>query len=239
MLRKSAVLMLLLWSAACGQQAVGDPDPSASDAAARSETVIEIPKPPPVQDKRVFGVLPNYRTADGTTDVEPLTSKEKLTIAAKDSFDWPSYITAFGFAGMYQLQNSNPSFGQGLKGYSKRYGTAVGDQIIGNMLTEGIFSSMLHEDPRYFRKGSGGFWARFGYAATRTLVTRTDSGRQRFNYSEVLGNATAAAISNAYYPDSRDVPENLEKLGLQIGTDTISNILKEFWPDFKRKFMHK
>ena len=239
MLRNSAILTLVVCAAAWGQQAVADPDPSASDAAAHSEAAIEAPKPPPVQDKRIFGVLPNYRTVNGATDIEPLTSKEKLAIAAKDSFDWPSYVTAFGFAGMYQLQNSNPSFGQGLTGYSKRYATAVGDQIIGNMLTEGIFSSMLHEDPRYFRKGSGSFWGRFGYAATRTLVTRTDSGRQRFNYSEVFGNATAAAISNAYYPDSRNVPENLEKMGLQIGTDTISNILKEFWPDFKRKFMHK
>ena len=233
-----ALLTLVVLSAAWAQQTVGDPDPSASEAAVHAEAVIEAPKPSPAQDKRIFGVLPNYRTANGT-DVEPLTSKQKLTIAAKDSFDWPSYVTAFGFAGMYQFQNSNPSFGQGLAGYSKRYATAIGDQIIGNMLTEGIFSSMFHEDPRYFRKGSGTFWARFGYAATRTLVTRTDSGGQRFNYSEVLGNATAAAISNAYYPDSRSVGENLEKMGLQIGTDTISNILKEFWPDFKRKFMHK
>lgn len=191
------------------------------------------------EDKRAYGVLPNYRTVENSPNVEPLTAKKKFTIAAKDSFDYPVYFLSGVFSGISQLENQNPSFGQGLKGYGKRYGGAFGDQCIGNMMTEGLFPSFLHEDPRYYRIGSGSTLHRIGYAATRIFVVHTDSGRQRFNFSEVLGNSTATAISNLYYPETRNVRDNLQKLGLQLGTDALSQVLKEFWPDVKRRLAER
>ena len=74
---------------------------------------------------------------------------------------------------------------------------------------------------------------------TGVFVTRTDAGGRRFNYSEVLGNATAVAISNSYYPDNRTAGANAAKLGEQIATDAVSQVLKEFWPDIKRKLFHR
>jgi hypothetical protein len=186
-------------------------------------------------DKRMFGVLPNYRTVEDTGTVEPLTTKRKFYIASKDSFDYPIYFLSAAFAGISQLENQNPSFGQGLKGYAKRYGTAYVDQMLGNMMTEAVFPTLLHEDPRYFRRGSGGRLGRMAYALTRIFVTRTDAGRNRINTSELLGNSVTVAISNAYYPATRNAGDNLQKLALQCGTDALSNILKEFWPDVKRK----
>jgi hypothetical protein len=194
------------------------------------------------QDKRIFGVLPNYRTADGTLPFEPITTKRKFYIAAKDSFDYPVYFLAAGFAGLYQLDNQNPSFGQGLKGYAKRFGTSYGDQAVGNMMAEAVFPSLLHEDPRYFRIGPGGgsAWHRTRYALTRVLISRNDRGHWGFNYSEWLGNGTAVAISNLYYPDdTQNFRDNIQKLSVQVATDAFSNILKEFWPDWKRKLFEK
>jgi hypothetical protein len=199
-------------------------------------------KPIPEQappDKRVLGVLPNYRTANETAVYTPITVKQKFTIASKDSFDYPLVALAAVIAGWGQLTNGNPSFGQGMAGYGRRVGTSYADQAIGNMMTEAIFPSFLHEDPRYFRRGYGGKWSRTFYAASRVFVTRTDAGNWRFNYSEVLGNATAVAISNSYYPDNRTVGANVEKLGQQIGIDAISQVLKEFWPDIKRKVFQR
>jgi hypothetical protein len=209
-----------------------------SDPAAAQQVSGDKAAQPQTPDKRIFGVLPNYRTVEGT-DVEPLTVRRKFWIASKDSFDYPIYFTSGVFAGISQIENSNPSFGQGVKGYALRYATGYGDQMIGNMMTEGVFPSLLHEDPRYFRRGVGPKWGRTWYALTRILVTHTDSGNIRFNFSEVVGNSVATAISNAYNPDTRDVSENLEKLGLQLGTDAISNVLKEFWPDVKRRLHHR
>jgi len=194
-----------------------------------------VPQPATEQiDKRIFGVLPNYRTADGSAPFAPITAKHKFYIATKDSFDYPVYLTSAIFAGLYQLENQNPSFGQGAKGYAHRYGTAVGDQIIGNMLAEGIMPSLLKEDPRYFRKVNGTFWNRFGYSITRVLIAKNDKGNPCVNFAEIGGNGIGAAIAAAYYPDGRTYKDTFQRMGTSIATDTISNVLKEFWPDVRR-----
>ena len=219
--------------------------PSASPAAppaATDPSSLPAQTPPPVQapeDKRIFGVLPNNRTTENSIPFHSITARQKITIAFKDSFDWPVYPTAGLFAALYQIEGQNPSFGQGMQGYAKRFGTAYGDQMIGNMMTEGFVPSLLHEDPRYFRLAEGTKKHRAWYAATRIFVTRTDSGGKRFNTSEWGGNALSVAISNSYYPDTRDVSDNVQKLLIACATDAFSNVLKEFWPDVKRHFKKK
>jgi hypothetical protein len=129
-----------------------------------------------------------------------------------------------------------------LKGYAKRLATSYADQAVGNMMTEAIFPSLLHEDPRYFRIGSSGgsTWHRTRYALTRVFVVRTDKGGSAFNFSEWLGNGSSVALSNLYYPgDTRNANDNVKKLGVAVGTDALSQVLKEFWPDIKNKFFKK
>jgi len=186
------------------------------------------------EDKRVLGVLPNYRTAEMSAVGHPLTPEQKLRIAAKDSFDYPLVILGGAYAALYQLENSHPEFGQGAKGYFRRFGTSYCDQVDGNMMTEGIFPILLKEDPRYFRMAEGSKSKRLWYALSRILVTRTDAGNETFNFSEFLGNGVAAGIGLSYYPDNRDVPDYLQNWGTQLGTDAVSQVLKEFWPDVKR-----
>jgi hypothetical protein len=193
----------------------------------------------PAEDKRIFGVLPNYRTTENALPFQPITGKQKMAIAAKDSFDWPAYATAALFSTLYQLEDQNHSFGQGMAGYGKRFGTAYGDQMIGNMFQEGIIPAVFHQDPRYFRLGEGTKKHRALYALSQTMVARMDSGRRTFNFSEWGGAAAAAAISNAYYPDTRNFNDNLEKLLTAVATDAFSNVAKEFWPDIKHYFQHR
>jgi hypothetical protein len=190
----------------------------------------------PVEDKRAFGVLPNNRTTEASLPFMPLTAKRKMIIAVKDSFALPLGVTSGAFASLYQLENQNPSFGQGLAGYSRRLATSYGDQVVGNMMTEGFMPALLHQDPRYFRAGQGSKWSRVGSAVSQIFVTRTDSNGRTFNFSEWGGNATSVALSNAWYPDTRTASDNVEKLLLQCGTDAVSNVLKEFWPDVKAHF---
>jgi len=185
-------------------------------------------------DKRAFGIFPNYRSIDSTAHYQPISTRQKWALTAQDSFDWPVFVVAAGLAGLGQMTNQNSSFGQGVKGYANRYVTIYGDLAIGNAFTEGVLPSLLHEDPRYFRRGTGGFWSRVGYATSRIIVTRTDSGRRRFNFSEIVGNSIAVGISNAYYPDGRTASQNFNKLTFQLGTDAFTNVMREFWPDAKR-----
>jgi hypothetical protein len=135
-----------------------------------------------------------------------------------------------------QLTDGNKSFGQGSAGFARYFGTSYGDLLIGNYMSEAVYPSILHQDPRYFRRGTGSGRSRFVYAVSRVFWTQRDSGGTQFNYSEWLGNSTAVAISNAYYPDQRAAGSALSKLAMQIGVDAVGNVLKEFWPDLQRKF---
>jgi hypothetical protein len=211
-----------------------DPAQSASAQSASAQSA-----PPQSESKRLFWVVPNYRTAPTIKEFQRISPQEKFKIASEDAFDRGTFALAAMFAGVGQFSNSNPSFGQGVAGYGRYFGTAYADFAIGDFMTEAIFPSMLHQDPRYFRKGTGSGWKRLGYAAGQIFWTHTDTARGQFNYSEILGNSTAVAISNAYYPDDRTVSNGVSKLGSQLGVDMMSNILKEFWPEISRKFSHK
>jgi len=63
-----------------------------------------------------------------------------------------------------------------------------------------VFPSLLHQDPRYFREGSGPWKSRFAHALLRPVLTNTDSGRKAFNWSGLLGGLAASALANTYYP---------------------------------------
>jgi hypothetical protein len=190
-------------------------------------------EPPPGESKRILGIIPNYRTSTSLQSYEPLSSGQKFKIASQDAFDRGTVVLAALFGGEGQLTNANRSFGQGGAGYGRYFGAAYGDLVIGDYIT------LLHQDPRYFRRGRGSGWSRLGYAMGQIFWTHADSGRTQFNYSEIVGNSTAVAISNAYYVDNRTVGDAVSKLGTQLGVDMASNILKEFWPELQRKFRRK
>ncbi len=226
----SVVLLLTLAPSAKSQQEPVQPGTINSPSGSN---------PPEPEIKRIFGIIPNYRTFPSLTHYKPLTSREKFKIATQDAFDRGTVLLAAAFAGEAQLTRSEPSFGDGVPAYASYLGTAYADFVIGDYMTEAIYPSLLHQDPRYFRRGTGSGMSRLGYAVGQIFWTHKDSGGMQFNYSEIIGNSTAVAISTAYYPNGRDVSSAASKLGAQIGVDMASNILKEFSPDIYRKLTHK
>jgi hypothetical protein len=187
------------------------------------------------EDKRILWFFTNHRTTDDSGALPKLTPRGKLGIAFGDATDRAIFLQAAFISGLGQATNANSSFGQGMEGYARRFGTTYADFAVENLMTEGIFPTLLHQDPRYFRRREGTGRSRLGYAISRLFITRTDSGKRQFNFSEVVGGATSLAISNAYYPDGRSVGNNMERYTVQLGFDAASNVLKEFWPDLKRK----
>ena len=149
-------------------------------------------------------------------------------------------VSAAAGAALSQLDNDDPKYGVGAGPYAERFGAAVADITTQNFFQDAVFAIVLHEDPRYFRRGPEfGLWYRVGYALSRVVVTRTDSGHDRFNYSGILGMSAGIALSNAYYPDSS---VNASEVGYRFGTSMIasalSNLLPEFWPDIHQKVFH-
>lgn len=191
------------------------------------------------ESDHLLWIIPNYRTSPQLADYQPLTKGQKFNVAAEDSWDRGTVALSAIFAAQAQLSNSNQSFGQGVAGYSRNLGTSYADFVIGNYMTEGVFPMIVHQDPRYFRRGSGSGLSRLGYALAQTFVTRGDSGKIQPNYSEWLGNSTAVAISNAYCPDGRTMHDAVSKLGMQIAIDAAANVLKEFSPDVGKLFHHR
>jgi hypothetical protein len=188
---------------------------------------------------RIFWLIPNYRSHPSLKESKPLTSKQKFEIGLRDSFDPGNFLLTGAIAGIGQARNSTPSYGQGMAGYGRYYGATFGDITIGNVMTTGVYPSLLHQDPRYFRRGTGSTLSRLRYAVGQIFVTHGDNRRTQFNYSEFLGNSTAVAISNAYDPDNRTAADAAGKLAVQLGLDMAGNILKEFAPDLQRKVSGK
>jgi hypothetical protein len=190
---------------------------------------------------RLFFALPNFLTLENAGKVPPLSTKEKFKVVARGSFDYVQYPWYGFLAGISQAEDSEPGYGQGAQGYGKRYGAAFADGTIENFMTGAVLPSVLRQDPRYFQLGHGGFMHRTVYAASRNLITRTDSGHSQFNYSEVVGGAISAAISTySYHPSAdRTVSNTASVWGTQYGYDTLTLVIKEFWPDIRRKIHHR
>jgi hypothetical protein len=209
------------------------------------QSTVPTPTKPPdkngkTSNDRLFFTLPNFFTLENSGNAPPMTAGQKFKTTARSSFD-PVEFGWYGLqAGISQLQNDDKEFGQGVEGYAKRYGIRFADGTIENFFTKAVFASALHQDPRYFQMGEGGFWKRTSYAISRIFVTRSDSGATQFNFSEIVGAATAAGISTyAYHPrDERNVNNALHVWVTQLGWDTVSEVIKEFWPDVRRKLSH-
>ncbi len=186
---------------------------------------------------RLFFALPNFLTLEKAGLVPPLTASEKFKVTARSSFDPVEYFWYAALAGISQAENSEPGFGQGAVGYGKRYGAYLADGTIENFMTVAILPSLLHQDPRYFQMGKGGVWRRAGYAVSHIFVTRNDYGQIQFNWSEILGSAVSAGVSTyTYHPvGDRKLPNAMSVWGTQIGYYTLTYVVKEFWPDIRRR----
>ena len=190
---------------------------------------------------RLFFALPNFLTVKNGANIPPLSTGQKFKVVTRSAFDYVQIPWYAALAGISQAQNSEPGYGQGAEGYAKRFGSAAGDGIIENFMVLAIFPSILSQDPRFFQESEGGFWHRTGYAVSRIVVTRSDSGHHQFNFSEVLGSGAAAAISTySYHPSADRTASNTMKVwGTQMSYDTMTLVIKEFWPDIRRKLTKK
>jgi len=206
-----------------------------------SSSITEPVSSGPVHSKRILWVIPNYRTVEEDSPERlPLSARQKFKTAVLDSFDFSSVLVAGFFGGVSMAEGQYRDFGVGAQGFGKYFGAAFADQAVGNFMTEAILPSMLHQDPQYYTKAHGGFWKRTGYAMSREVITFGDSGHKQFNTSEILGNAIAAGISNTYYPPrERSVSNTIGKWSQQVATDAFFNVLKEFWPDVRKKMFGK
>jgi hypothetical protein len=192
------------------------------------------------QTKRILGVIPNFRAVSTTKKLPPQTVKEKFTTATEDSFDYSSVAIPVVLAGYSLGINATPEFGTGASGFGQYLWHSAVDQTIENYMVEFVVPVMTHEDTRFYTLEYGSFLKRSGYALSRAVITRSDSGESVFNVSEVVGAGAAAGISNLYYPEQeRSFGNTTRQWGINVAIDGAAFVAKEFWPDINRHVFHR
>lgn len=140
-----------------------------------------------------------------------------------------------------QVTHTDPDYGRNGAALAERFGASVADIATQNFYGDFVVASVLHEDPRYFRMGAGhGFWTRVGYAISRAVVIRSDSGGNTFNFDNVLGSGASTLTSNFYYPPNSSTDRGmLMHWGIDVADNGFVNLAPEFWPDFRDKVLRR
>jgi len=222
------------------QQQPATPAPSEQNSPSTVTNSQATPAPDgPQQTKRILGIMPNFSAVSADTKLPPQTPKQKFIIAAKNSFDYSSFMIAAIQSGISMGTNSYPEFHQGAAGYGRYYYHTLLDTADSNFMVAGLWPVVFRQDNRFYTLGHGHPGKRAVYALTRVLITRTDSGRKTFNASEIVGTGSAAGISTLYYPDAYGTWTKVGQRWLTACIiDSLNFTLKEFWPDINHKFFH-
>ena len=245
-LGQSIMTVLLVACPAVGQEqrsaaiSVKAPAPVLALGETSESPAIKANPQPVVSNDRLFFALPNFLTVESTQKLQPLTPQQKFKLVARSTFD-PLEFPLYGLrAALMQAENRPSSYGQGLAGYGKRYALTFADCSVDNFVAGAVFPSLLHQDPRYYRMAQGPKRRRLAYAASRIFITRGDSGVEQFNYAEIIGGAAAASISAYGYhpPEDRSLGGAASMWGSQIAFHTLTLVIREFWPDIRRKLSH-
>ncbi len=193
------------------------------------------------EHQRILGVIPAFSVVKHPGVYVPLTPKQKFGLFWKGTTDPYLFVLDAFVAGIGQAKNSNPGYGQGAQGYFKRYGASYADTFDGNFWGNAVLTSVLREDPRYFRKGEDFSYAhRALYSASTAVWSRKDSGTYGPNFANVLGNIIGGGISNLYYPSGdRGVGKTFSGAATVTAEGTIGSELQEFIPDIQNHFLRK
>lgn len=181
------------------------------------------------EKQRVLGVFPNFYVSY-VWNAEPLTPGQKFQLAWRSAIDPVTFAVSGVIAGIEQWQNDFSGYGQGSAGYAKRFGASYADGFLGIMIGGAILPSILHQDPRYYYKGTGSIRSRALYAISTVVITKGDNGHWQPNYSNVLGNIASAGISNLYYPstDRNGAQVTIDNALLGTAAGAVSALLQEF-----------
>lgn len=182
--------------------------------------------------------VPDPAAPAATTLPTPSVS-EKWNFFVSETLTPLTLVAAGPDAIVSQMTRSAPLYGKHFwrrDAFLKRLGATVGDDVSQNFFSDFVLASAFHEDTRYVRRGhASGTWPRIGYAISRAVVTRTDSGDTTFNWSNVAGCAMSAGLSNAYYPrGSRTAGVAAVNWGTNVAGAGLSNLMPEFGSDVGR-----
>lgn len=170
----------------------------------------------------------------------PLSTREKFGFFLNHTYSPRTFADAAVDALKNTMRNNNPQYERGFMGLGQRYGVNLGTSETEVFFERFLVPSMLKQDPRYFRNPSLPFTRRALYSMSRVLITRADNGRETANTSRILGAAASQALSDLYVPGrGQGMHPILGRVSFDLMRDAGFNLIHEFWPDLRRRFLHR
>lgn len=166
----------------------------------------------------------------------PLTPRGKFLLALRNLSD-PVNIggTALDSEISNATSNSKSAFGTGWSGFGKRFGMSISDDGLNEFFSTFLVSSLAHQDPHYHRDPNSSTGRRVAYALSRVVVSRSDSGKQMFNYAEFVGTTSSALLETTYHFERDESPSaTSSRIFVSIGSDAAWNLMNEFLPDIAK-----
>jgi hypothetical protein len=226
------VLCLTGWASAQGGKAAG----TGELAVAAGAELPEAPQPQPATLPVTTTAF--YASAQPSSSYAPLSTADKFHKFLRQTYSPYTFLGVAFDAGFAQMTHDWPAYGMGMEGYGKRYGALLADREAQTFFSSFLFASTLHQDPRYFRMGEDhSVWHRAAYAASRVLITRSDSGASTANSSLWMGTLLARSLTNAYYPrQERGFSDTMSRVSGSLLSTAQTNLTREFLPDMVRIF---
>jgi hypothetical protein len=173
---------------------------------------------------------------------QPLTTRQKFDVFIHSTYSPRTFANAAidEAADRAKGNHLNREYETGVRGVGQRYGINLATNETDVFFQRFLFPTLLKQDPRYFRNPDLPFFQRALYAMSRVLITRTDSGGQTFNSSRILSVAAARTVADLYVPGERQGMHPIAScVSFTLLRDAGMNLAHEFWPDLRRKFLHR
>jgi hypothetical protein len=179
------------------------------------------------EHQRVLGFIPNiFVTYE--PHPEPLTAKMKFHLAYKGLTHPTFFAFEASWAGVEQAAHMT-DYRLGARGYGERFGANLASGASEGLFANAILPSLLHQDPRYFYRGSGTKGSRAWHAILAPFVCQGDNGKSQPNYSQMGGSLISASLSNTYYPNSQRGPGLVfTNFGTSMGLHVALGLAQEF-----------
>jgi hypothetical protein len=173
---------------------------------------------------------------DLATNRGPLTSFDKLKLAANNTVSLSSVGAVVIGSAYGQAVNSPSGWGQGWGAYGQRLGADMARVASYNFFGTYVIASVTHEDPRFYVRKDLNFGQSVKYAASRLVITRNDAGAEVVNYNGILGPLAAEGLANVYYPQgSKNFGSTMIRYSTDVGWRFAGYLLRQYWPTINRR----
>ena len=105
-----------------------------------------------------------------------------------------------------------------------------------NLFGTFAIASITHEDHAFMCGRTSTSGSSVKYAASRLVITRSDSGNEVVNYAGILGTAAAEGLANVYYPPgSKNFGSTMIRYSTDVGWRFAGYLLRQYWPTINRR----